>query len=32
MYPRLAVKYKKEIIPAMMKRFTYKNVMQVPKL
>ena len=31
-YPRLAVKYKKEIIPAMMKRFTYKNVMQVPKL
>jgi large subunit ribosomal protein L5 len=31
-YPRLAEKYKKEIIPAMMKRFNYKNVMQVPKL
>jgi large subunit ribosomal protein L5 len=31
-YPRLAEKYKKEIVPAMMKRFNYKNVMQVPKL
>lgn len=31
-YPRLAEKYKKEIIPAMMKQFGYKNVMQVPKL
>ena len=31
-YPRLADKYKKEIIPAMMKQFAYKNVMQVPKL
>lgn len=31
-YPRLAEKYKKEIIPAMMKQFNYKNVMQVPKL
>ncbi|MBI2427999.1 MAG: 50S ribosomal protein L5 [Ignavibacteriales bacterium] len=31
-YPRLAEKYTKEIIPAMMKRFNYKNVMQVPKL
>lgn len=31
-YPRLAEKYAKEIIPAMMKRFNYKNVMQVPKL
>ena len=31
-YPRLAEKYKKEIIPAMMKQFKYKNVMQVPKL
>jgi len=31
-YPRLAEKYKKEVVPAMMKRFNYKNVMQVPKL
>jgi len=31
-YPRLAEKYKKDIIPAMMKQFSYKNVMQVPKL
>lgn len=31
-YPRLAEKYKKEIVSAMMKRFNYKNVMQVPKL
>lgn len=31
-YPRLAEKYKKEIVAAMMKRFNYKNVMQVPKL
>ena len=31
-YPRLAEKYKKDIIPAMMKQFNYKNVMQVPKL
>lgn len=31
-YPRLAEKYKKDIIPAMMKQFQYKNVMQVPKL
>ncbi|MFA6272837.1 MAG: 50S ribosomal protein L5 [Patescibacteria group bacterium] len=31
-YPRLATKYKKDIVPAMMKQFNYKNVMQVPKL
>jgi large subunit ribosomal protein L5 len=31
-YPRLSDKYKKDIIPAMMKQFKYKNVMQVPKL
>lgn len=31
-YPRLADKYKKDVIPAMMKQFQYKNVMQVPKL
>jgi len=31
-YPRLAEKYKAEIVGAMMKRFNYKNVMQVPRL
>jgi large subunit ribosomal protein L5 len=30
--PRLADKYKKEVVPALMKRFTYGTVMQVPKL
>src|SRR5215510_2102362 len=30
--PRLRVRYSKEIIPAMMKHFNYKNVMAVPKL
>jgi large subunit ribosomal protein L5 len=30
--PRLAERYKKEVVPAMMKRFGYKSVMQVPKL
>ncbi|GAI25620.1 unnamed protein product, partial [marine sediment metagenome] len=29
---RLAEKYKKEVIPAMMKKFGYKNVMAVPKI
>ncbi|MBM2844708.1 MAG: Ribosomal protein [Bacteroidetes bacterium] len=29
---RLAERYKKEVIPAMMKRFNYRNVMQVPRL
>ncbi|MBF0538042.1 MAG: 50S ribosomal protein L5 [Nitrospirae bacterium] len=29
---RLKEKYKKEIIPALKKEFSYKNVMQVPKL
>lgn len=29
---RLKEKYKKEIVPTLMKRFGYKNVMQVPKL
>ena len=28
----LAVSYKNEVIPEMMKRFNYKSVMQVPKL
>ena len=31
-YPRFAVKYKDEVVPAMMKKFGYKNVMQVPKI
>jgi large subunit ribosomal protein L5 len=30
--PRLAERYKKEVVPAMMKRFGYKSIMQVPKL
>jgi large subunit ribosomal protein L5 len=30
--PRLAERYKKEVVPALMKRFGYKSVMQVPKL
>ena len=30
--PRLAGKYKQEVIPALMKRFGYKTVMQAPKL
>ena len=30
--PRLRVRYAKEIIPALMKHFSYKNVMAVPKL
>jgi len=30
--PRLAEKYKKEVVPALMKKFAYKTVMQAPKL
>lgn len=30
--PRLADKYKKEVVPALFKRFAYKSVMQVPRL
>ena len=30
--PRLKNKYKEEVIPALMKRFGYKSIMQVPKL
>jgi len=30
--PRLLMLYKSEILPALMKRFGYRNVMQVPKL
>ncbi len=32
MVPRLKERYQKEVVPAMMERFGYKNVMQVPKL
>lgn len=31
-YPRLKEKYTKEIVPAMMEKFQYKSVMQVPKV
>lgn len=30
--PRLKEKYKKEIVPALMKKYGYKNVMEVPYL
>ena len=30
--PRMAEKYKKEVVPALMKKFSYKTVMQAPKL
>jgi large subunit ribosomal protein L5 len=30
--PRLRVRYTKEIVPALMKHFSYKNIMAVPKL
>jgi large subunit ribosomal protein L5 len=30
--PRLADKYKKDVVPALMKKFAYKTVMQAPKL
>ena len=29
---RLADKYKSEVVPALMKKFGYKTVMQAPKL
>ncbi len=32
MTPRLKEKYKQEIIPAMMKDFSYGNIMEVPKV
>jgi large subunit ribosomal protein L5 len=32
MTPRLKEKYKEEIVPAMMKEFSYNNIMQVPKV
>ena len=30
--PRLADKYKKDVVPAFMKKFSYKTVMQAPRL
>lgn len=30
--PRLKAKYKENVVPALMKDFSYKNIMQVPKL
>jgi large subunit ribosomal protein L5 len=30
--PRLKDKYKNEVVPAMIQKFGYKNIMQVPKL
>jgi large subunit ribosomal protein L5 len=30
--PRLATRYAKEVVPALMKKFGYKTVMQAPKL
>ena len=30
--PALKTKYKDEIVPALMKEFGYKTIMQVPKL
>lgn len=30
--PRLADRYKKEVIPALMKKFGYKSIMQAPRL
>ena len=30
--PRLAEKYKKEVVPTLMKKFGYKTIMQAPKL
>ncbi len=30
--PRLAEKYKKDVVPALMKKFAYKSIMQAPRL
>ena len=30
--PRLRKKYREEVVPALMKKFGYKNVMEVPKI
>ena len=29
---RLQERYEKEVVPAMMEKFGYKNIMQVPKI
>src|ERR1044072_1797468 len=31
-FPRLSDKYKKDVVPALMKRFNYDSVMKVPRL
>ena len=30
--PRIKEKYDKEVVPALMEKFGYKNIMEVPKL
>ena len=30
--PRLKDRYRKEIVPALMEEFAYRNVMEVPRL
>jgi large subunit ribosomal protein L5 len=30
--PRLASKYKQDVVPALMKKFSYETVMQAPRL
>lgn len=30
--PRLAEKYKKDVVPALMKKFSYSSVMEIPRL
>ncbi|MFS8629575.1 MAG: 50S ribosomal protein L5, partial [Bacillales bacterium] len=32
MAARLLEKYRKEVVPALMQKFNYKNVMQVPRI
>ena len=32
MKPRLQVSYESEVVPALMKRFSYKSVMQAPRI
>ena len=32
MATRLQEKYEKEVVPALMEKFGYKNIMEVPKL
>ena len=31
-YPRLKKKYREEVVPALMEKFQYKTIMQVPKI